>query len=410
MSLEDRSWEEGGAEDIVGLDRLARSLLRTVARMPVPSIVAIHGAPGSAKELFLQRLAWLATDDRATLGDGNVAPFYPKVAWYDPWLWSKQGDMVAGLVHSVARLFRVPPSSNDRFRDALAQVNRLRLDGGYVETTGTAVGESSPVERLVNGFSGMIDVLKGDYPGRLLIFIEELERLSPERRWAFLEGVQLLMMGDPEPSVTVFVGLGRQAAVQAVRFHEGSEVSEDVADRTLDRIFDLSVTVPNLEVRRITSLFRRVISPTEPVIRLSFGPDAIQGLSAAIAHRHLGSPTFLERLGARVTLLAEYALEMRVQRELSEAQWAWVIVSTRWPGFRRFMIRGGRDRWIELREVAGFLARPAGSNQSAPRTPIIGRLQQDLILADYLRQHAVGFANDTEGIFWLENLMLASGV
>ena len=60
--------------------------------------------------------------------------------------------------------------------------------------------------------------------------------------------------------------------------------------------------------------------------------------------------------------------------------------------------------------MASFLARPAGSNQAAPRTPIIARLQQDLILADYLRQHAVGFANDTEGIFWLENLMLASGV
>lgn len=409
MSLEDRSWEEGGAEDVAGLDRLARSLLRTTARMPVATMVAIHGSPGSAKDLFLRRLAWLATDDRATLGDGQIAPFFPRVAWYDPWLWSKQGDMVAGLVHSVARLFKVPPSSNDRFRDALAQVNRLRLDGGYVETTGTAVGESSPVERLVNGFSGMIDVLRGDYPGRLLIFIEELDRLSPERRWGFLEGVQLLLMGDPEPHVTVVVGVGREAAVQAVRFHEG-DVGEEVVDHVLERTFDLAVTVPNLEVRRITSLLRRVIAPSEAVVRTAFGPDAIQGLSAAVAHRHLGSPTFLERLATRVTLLAEYAQEMRVHRDLSEAQWSWVIVSTRWPGFRRFMIRGGRDRWIELREVAGFLARPAGSNQAAPRTPIIARLQADLILADYLRQHAVGFANDTEGIFWLENLMLAAGV
>jgi len=406
-SFEDVGFEQGGSEDVVGLDRLARSMLRTIARMPTATLVGVHGSPGSSKEIFLRRLAWLATDDNAAIGDGRISPFLPRVAWFNPWLWSKQGDVVAGLVHSVARLFRVAPSSNDRYRDAMAQVNRLRLDGGLVETTGTAVGESSPVERLIVGFAGMVEALRGNFPGRLLIFVEELDRLSPARRWGFLEGVHLLLAG--EPHVTVIVGVGREATVGAVRAIEG-DISEDHCDRVLERVFDLAVTVPNLEVRRITSLLRKALAPSEGVVRYSFGNDAIQGLCAAVAHRQLGSPRFLDRLSTRVTLLAEYAQEMRIQRELSEAQWAWVIVSVRWPSFRRFMIRGGRDRWIELREVAGFLARPSGSSQPAPRTAIIAKLQEDLILADYLRLHAPGFASDTEGIFWLENLMLAAGV
>ena len=62
------------------------------------------------------------------------------------------------------------------------------------------------------------------------------------------------------------------------------------------------------------------------------------------------------RLVQRVLLLAEYALESRNTRELTEAQWCWVIVSERWPDFRRFMIRGGRRRWAALSVAVSALA------------------------------------------------------
>ena len=45
-----------------------------------------------------------------------------------------------------------------------------------------------------------------------------------------------------------------------------------------------------------------------------------------------------------------------------------------------------------------------------PDSGITGWLEDDLILAGYLRLHADGFARDGEGIFWLENLMLAAGL
>ena len=150
-----------------------------------------------------------------------------------------------------------------------------------------------------------------------------------------------------QPEIAMVLSIGREAAIEALKSHHGDMV-EASAVRILDDLFDLSVTVPNLEVRRIGTLLREYIGNAEATVRRSFGRDALTGLSAAVAHRPLGSPRFLRRLAWRTVLLAEFAAELRAQRVLSEAQWAWVIISERWPEFRRFMIRGGRKRWVEL--------------------------------------------------------------
>jgi hypothetical protein len=221
-----------------------------------------------------------------------------------------------------------------------------------------------------------------------------------------LDGFRLLLGGGAD--VALLVSIGRQAAAMAVRVQEGDMPPASV-NRVLADLFDLDLTVPNLDVRRIGSMVQRFLGDGESVIRNAFGPDAVTGLAAAAAHRPLGAPRFAFRLAQRVLLLAEYALESRISRELSEAQWCWVIVSERWPEFRRFMIRGGRRRWGALRlAVAAMASDQAYGSMVDP--DIVAQLNSDPILADYLKLHADGFERDTEGIFWLENLLLAAGL
>jgi hypothetical protein len=57
-----------------------------------------------------------------------------------------------------------------------------------------------------------------------------------------------------------------------------------------------------------------------------------------------------------------------------------------------------------------LVAMTGGEQPRAMRSGISEWLDEDLILNDYLRLHAEGFAHDGEGIFWLENLMLAAGL
>lgn len=397
-----------GQEDVTGQDRLARSVLRVLGRMPTASMIAVHGAPGSGKSEFFRRLAWLA-HGAGRSGRGEEIPgLYPAVVWYDPWAWSKQGNVISGLVAALTRSALNPAQMQDRARDIIGTLARLRLDGSRIEGPTTAFSglEADPLEQAIEGFRDLVLMAKGGRDGRMLIFVDGLDHLSPSLRMQTLDGLRLLLVGQPEASVVVCVG--RQAANAAI-WHRDGERDEGSAERALDSIFDLRVTVPGLDVRRIGLLLREQLGPHEAVVRRAFGPSALAGLSTAVAHRPLGAPKMLQRLAWRVHLLAEYTHEMRANRELTEAQWAWVVVSERWPAFRRFMIRGGRDRWAGLKQVCTAFATkkvPPGGL----RPEIVTQLEGDLLLADYLRQHADGFERETEAILWLENLLLAAGL
>ena len=204
------------------------------------------------------------------------------------------------------------------------------------------------------------------------------------------------------------VALGREAAIAAIRAREG-DIPEVSAARILDEMVDLAVNVPKLEIRRIGVLLRRYLGPNEVVVRRAFGEDAVNALVVASAHRQLGNPRFLERLVSRVLLLADYTVESRAMRELSEAQWAWVVLSERWPEFRRFMIRGGKERWLQLKSAVVGLG-PDGPRGSGLLPEMAEWLRQDPLLTDYLRLHADGLDRDNMGVYWVEDMLLQSGL
>ena len=388
-------------QDLIGLDRLARSLLRVVARTEPGGVIALHGGPGSGKAEFFRRLAWMAHSARQR---GESFPgLYGTVVWFDPWVWTRQGNLLAGLVAAVVRAAPRSPMLSERARQFISDVGRIRLDGRPLETPGAAFTGASvdPVEAMADVFVELIKLFKNERPGRVLFFVDNVDRLSPELRWHLFDGLQLILRGQPD--CTALLCVGKEAALAGIRWHEGA-LTDAQAQRVMEGLFDLSITVPTLDVRRIGALLRSYLGPSEETIARSFGAESILTLSAAVAHRPLGSPRFLRRLSLRVTLLAEYAAEIRSARVLSEAQWAWIILSERWPRFRSFMVSGGRVRWDELR---AWLASP----EDEDRAGALGEwLAEDRFLADYLRLHARGILEDGEGIFWLEGMLLASGL
>ena len=396
------------SEDLVGLDRLARSFVRQISRMPAPAMVAVHGAPGSAKRDFLRRVGSLLSDPRSLdLPPGRE--LYPDLIWFDAWSYSKQGNVLAGLVSRMARHGPGGTAMQERARDVIAQLNRLDLSDDNPDNPGPAFtdGEMEPVERLQRGLSALVLNVRAGRPGKLVVCIEGLDRLRPDVRWQVLDGLRLMVSGGAD--LALLVAIGGQAVAMAARHAEGDLPGASI-DQVLTDLFDLSITVPSLDVRRIGSMLQRHLAGDEQVLRNAFGPDAVRGLAAAVAHRPLGSPRLIFRLVQRVLLLAEYAIEARSTRTLSEAQWCWVIVSERWPDFRRFMIRGGRRRWAALSVAVSALASGQAYGAASGDGEIGRLLHADPILAEYLKLHADGFERDADGILWLENLLLASGL
>ena len=143
--------EAGTAHDLVGMDPLARAFARQVARMPSASLVAVHGAPGSAKREFLQRFAALLRDEARSMSMEGGTQVSAEVIWYDAWAYAKQGNVLAGVVARLAG----SGAGGDRARDVVAQINRLQLDGGMPASPGPAFndGELEPVDRLQRGLS-----------------------------------------------------------------------------------------------------------------------------------------------------------------------------------------------------------------------------------------------------------------
>lgn len=412
--MDEPKWAQGAQEDMIGMDRLARSLLRLVARMPPATLIALHGAPGSGKDELLRRIAWIVAQGRSR-GPEAIVGLLPNVVWFDAWRWSKQGNIGAGLVAATLSAAENPAQHREQGRKLLELLSRLRLDGGPAEGGSLAFsGGADPVVELGRGYKALIEALRGGRQGRVVALIDGLDQLSPAMRWQVFDSVRLLLSEGAD--LTVLLSVGRESALDAVTFNQGEQPPAS-ASRALDDLVDLTITVPNLDVRRIGSLLREYVGPAEATLRRAFGSEAALGLSAAAAHRPLGSPRFLRRLALRAVMLAEYAVEVRSNRNLTEAQWAWLIISERWPEFRRFMIRGGRQRWVELSTAMHQLSdepRPSsvrgGPVAVSLRSGISGWLEEDLILAGYLRLHSEGFEQDSEGIFWLENLMLAAGL
>ena len=387
--------------DFFGHDRLVRAFLRSIVRLRPGSAVAVHGAPGSGKNQFLLRCAYVLDAERESLGLGeSVADTW---CWYNPWLYQKHGNILSGLVATMTHHTQ-DRSALDRARDIVGHINRMHFGEDMPETAGTGIqrGDLNPIARVREGFANLVELIAKP-SGRVLVFIEDMDMLSPSARLLLFEGLRLL--ATPESDVTFVLSVGRESALESMRVREPG-ITDDSAAHCLAELLDLSITVPGMDVRRIAQVLRGHIGDEE-LIKRAFGSNALEALSSACAARPLGMPRFLERLAGRITLLAEFAVDTRSSRELSEAQWAWVIVSERWPAFRRFMLRGGRDRWGHLcKAVTGL-----GSGAKSDSDPTMARwIEKDLIFAEYLRLYAPAFEREADAVYWLETLQLACGL
>ena len=96
--------------------------------------------------------------------------------------------------------------------------------------------------------------------------IEGLDRLRPDVRWQVLDGLRLMVSGGAD--LALLVAIGGQAVAMAARHAEGDLPGASI-DQVLTDLFDLSITVPSLDVRRIGSMLQRHLAGDEQVLRKS---------------------------------------------------------------------------------------------------------------------------------------------
>ncbi|MFT5681932.1 MAG: hypothetical protein ACI8RZ_002850 [Myxococcota bacterium] len=391
-------WSEEGSEDILGQDRMALSLLRTIEQLGNGTMIAVYSEPGAGGELFMKRLAWMLSGgrQRARLRTNTLLP---NPAWYDPWLASPNSSPLSGLAGALAQAAANPQGATDRASDFIAQLNRLNNE----QTSGA--GGELPMVRVQRAFEQFITTARGARSGRQVLILSNMDRISAARRWELLEGLALLMDGGAELSVVMSLD---PADLRASLRMRDPGATDDHLRLMGDRLFDLTLQIPPLGVRRISTLLRRYVGESEEILQESFGATALSRLSVAVAHEPLGSPRFLKLLAVRVMMLAEFALEARSSRTLTEAQWAWVVLSQRWPELRTYMQTTAR--WAELRQTLIWLQKSDRNPREMIRSNLVKKLEADPNLYRYLHLQAKGFEGDTDGLLWIEGMLRAAGL
>ena len=397
-------WSVEGAEDILGQDRIALSLLRTIEQLGNGSMVAVFSEPGAGGDLFLKRLAWMLSGGRkrARLRSGTLLP---SPAWYDPWLATPNRSPLTGLAGALAQSAINPQGATDRASDFIAQLNRLQNEQTSGSAGGMRPGGELPMVRVQRSFQQLVSTARGGRSGRLVLFLSNLDRITAVRRWELLEGLALLLDGGAEISVVMALDA---ADLRASLRSRDVHTDEDHMRLMSERLFDLTLEIPPLGVRRISTLLRRYVGESEEILQQSFGRDALNRLSVAVAHEPLGSPRFLKQLAVRALMLAEFAQEARGSKPLTEAQWAWVIVSQRWPELRTYMHTTAR--WAELRQTLIWLQKSDRNPREMVRSSLVKKLESEPNLYRYLRTQAEGFEKDTDGLLWIEGLLRAAGL
>jgi KAP family P-loop domain len=241
-------------DDALNRVAFAANLSKLVGKLPT-GVVAIDGAWGSGKSWFGERLRRVLEDDLKT-----------KCVWIDTFDSDWHDDPALSLLSAFVE--QIPQEKRAAFLDAIAPFAAKTLPAiakAALRAAGNAVGIDSEIvnevsdatkdsgdeyikkrlqdmadrKRSLEAIKNLLAKAVDDFGGKLVVFVDELDRCSPAYAIRFLERIKHLFALDG----VVFVLLWNRIQIQhAVRAFYGQETDGQMY---LDRFVDYSCHLPN---------------------------------------------------------------------------------------------------------------------------------------------------------------------
>lgn len=344
--------------DAIGHQGVASRLLSWSARLPPGSVIAVQGEWGRGKTDVLARVA------ARTVSEPGVAG---PALWLNPWQYGTP-DLLTPLVRALqargqGALAPKVQAASERLIKAglnfgLKGMASVIPGGQILDLAAPLVGEVAgaalagpaavdPVASMAQDFRELTQAILGDYAAagsRLLVCIDDLDRCAPQRQMALLQGLRfLLAAGAP---VTLLVALDPHLAREGVRRAYGSQGVD--ADRYLDKIFDLRVSLPGLNAASVQALWEGRLQQgvlTErgerPLAELL--PPAIAQVAVAqfAPVASLRNPRVLCRLADKLALLQSTGDLLPAPTPVhAEGLLLWMALGERWPAHRALIQSG----------------------------------------------------------------------
>ncbi len=272
------------SEDSLQFKTLSDALVAVVLHSQTPLTVGVFGEWGSGKT-SLMRL----TENELTGKEGSIV----KSVWFNAWKFDKAQDLRVALIHSILKQIENDKTTLQTVKDKavglLKRINWLGL-GRTAVTIGASI--ASPYLAVLPLLSGVLsDSKKGtdnlskllptellkDQPegktleligefedefkklaaeyvtkdGRLVVFIDDLDRCLPEKALDILEAIKLFL-NVPQ---TVFIIGTDVKVIENGLIQKYGDKSESLAKNYLDKIIQVPFRIPPLSKDNIVDHF-----------------------------------------------------------------------------------------------------------------------------------------------------------
>lgn len=275
------------AQDMLDIKKYVGGLEKFIKECPTPMSIAIQGDWGTGKTSTINML-------QKRLEDGKRI----KCVYFNTWQYSQfrmADDLYMSFIHTLVRkccskeekakeIMRFCQSiCSQLFYSTIKENTGLHLEEIFKRQT----EKMENVEKLKGKFEEMVKEEVKEYEnGRIVVFIDDLDRLNPEVAVELLEVIKLFM--DVEKCIFV-LAIDYEVVVSGVRGKYGQNVSEEKCRNFFDKIIQLPFRLP-VESYSIESLIRNTVS--NEIIK----DDDIEALSDFVADVLGSNPRAYKRL------------------------------------------------------------------------------------------------------------------
>lgn len=215
--------------DVLGREEQVKAFCSILANIETPAVVSVDARWGTGKTAFMKMCsAWIRS---AYFASQNVA-----VAEFNAW---KEGYTRSAIKDIVAAVTNQIPGADDA-QQRIAEIQRRELiklaSGGLVTDEVFEIGEGPNAQ--VERFQGHLRAFANAGGGRLVVFVDELDRCPPDYAMEILECLRHLF--DTE-GVLVVLAVNQQALNEAVQSLHGLE---EEAGRYSRKFVDQTIWLP----------------------------------------------------------------------------------------------------------------------------------------------------------------------
>ena len=215
--------------DVLGREDEVKTFCSILTGIETPAVLAVDAPWGTGKTAFMRMCAaWIRSSDFPS-EDAVIAEF-------NAWKQSHTGSPIKDIVAAITNQIPEVDDAQQRIATILQRQAAKVASGGLVTDEVFEIGEGPNVH--VDRFRRNLRAFAEARGGRLIVFVDELDRCRPDYA---MEALECLRHIFDTRGVLVVLTVNQQALNQAVRSLHGLE---DGAERYLKRFVDQTIWLP----------------------------------------------------------------------------------------------------------------------------------------------------------------------